>query len=116
MMIKVRKAERIILDEETAHGRYMRYKNGNIVRSCKEKRTIIGNTATKPVDLFIQKYQCIVRNAKYRLLFDDPKEFIREKECSEVDKTSKYQKIDRNTLTNFKPEFPQTRNKIEIKE
>ena len=56
MMIKVRKSERIILDEETAHGRYMRYKNGNIVRSCKEERTIIGSTATKPVDFLIQKY------------------------------------------------------------
>ena len=27
-----------------------------------------------------------------------------------------YQKIDRNTLTNFKPDFPQTKNQIEIKE
>ena len=110
------KAERIILDEETAHGRYLRDKNGNIVRSCKEERTIIGSTATKPVDFFIQKYQCTARNAEYRLLFEDPKAFIREKECSKVDETSKYQKIDRNTLTNFKPEFPQTRNKIEIEE
>ena len=33
-----------------------------------------------------------------------------------MDETSKYQKIDRNTLTNFKPEFPQTKNQIEIKE
>ena len=33
-----------------------------------------------------------------------------------MDETSKYQKIDRNTLTNFKPEFPRTKNKIEIKE
>ena len=44
------------------------------------------------------------------------KAFIREKECSKVDETSKFQKIDRNTLTNFKPEFPRTKNKIEIKE
>ena len=31
-MIKVRKAERIILDEEAAHEMYLRDKNGNIVR------------------------------------------------------------------------------------
>ena len=110
------KAERIILDEETAHGRYLRDKNGNIGRSCKEERTIIGSTAAKPIDFLIQKYQCTSRNTEYWLLFEDPKEFIKEKECSEVDETSKYQKIDRNTLTNFKPEFPQTKNQIEIKE
>ena len=52
-MIKVRKAERIILDEEAAHERYLRDKNGNIVRSFKEERTIIGSTATKPVDFLI---------------------------------------------------------------